>query len=221
METTTLPRNITLTDALQSGLLPILSEVHHADGGSTRWVDYGDEQLDEVYLAYLHEVAAARDWDAATVLWVDPSPARQPHSGSNTSGERLRAPLQDGPSVREQFGFGGYYLTLLEPGADPRPATLLAGLGGRVGATPAEASEATVQQQRAWWDGLEPQKQAVYRLQDIARRRRWNRGEAEALDQELRETVLDSLAAGMLAPQIAQATGLSRERVYQIRDGRR
>lgn len=221
METTPLPRTVRLADALQSGSLPILSEIHHADGGSTRWVYYGDEHLDEVYRTYLREVAAARDWDPATVLWVDPSPVRRAHSGSNGSGGRLRAPLQDGPSVCEQVGFSGYYLTLLEPGADPRPATLLAGVGGRVGATAAEASAATLQQQRDWWDGLEPQKRAVYRLQDIVRRRRENRGEAAALDQELRETVLDALAAGMLAPEIGQATGLSRQRVYQIRDGRR
>ena len=131
--------------------------------------------------------------------------------------------MQDGPRVSQQQGFLGYHVTLLEPGADPRPATLTADKtgGASVGLTGPEKSEETLRQQREWWDGLGPQKQSLYRLQDISRRRRWNRGEAEALNQELRETVLAALAVSMPVPEIAEATGLSRERVYQIRDGRR
>lgn len=41
------------------------------------------------------------------------------------------------------------------------------------------------------------------------------------IDQELQELVRAAFAAGHTGPQIAAAAGLSRERVYQIRDGRR
>lgn len=220
MEISTLPRTTTLIAALSAGSVPILAEVHREDR-STFWADYGDEPLSEVYLVHLREVADSREWDPATVVWVNPSPVRQPVPGLNASQTSLRSPMQDGPLVSQQHGFIGYYVTLLEPGADPLPATLMDGQGGRVGQTPREESEETLRQQRAWWEGLGPQKQSLYRLQDVARRRRWNRGEADVLDQELRETVLTALEAGMRVPEIAQATELSRERIYQIRDGRR
>lgn len=222
MDISTLPRTVTLIEALRTSSLPIMCEVRQPDR-SIIWADYGDEPLTGLFLDHLHEVAASRDWHPDTLVWVAPSPVQQPLNLHNASGPSLRSPMQDGPRVSQQQGFLGYHVTLLEPGADPRPATLTADKtgGASVGLTGPEKSEETLRQQREWWDGLGPQKQSLYRLQDISRRRRWNRGEAEALNQELRETVLAALAVSMPVPEIAEATGLSRERVYQIRDGRR
>jgi len=42
-----------------------------------------------------------------------------------------------------------------------------------------------------------------------------------ALERELREAVHEDIAAGKPVTQIAKDAGLSRERIYQIRDGRR
>ncbi len=42
-----------------------------------------------------------------------------------------------------------------------------------------------------------------------------------ALEPELRAAILDALAAGIGPTELTRLTGLSRARIYQIRDGKR
>jgi hypothetical protein len=50
-----------------------------------------------------------------------------------------------------------------------------------------------------------------------ARRRRL----VERAEADWRAAILVALAAGLNGPQVAEAAGVTRDRVYQIRDGRR
>lgn len=220
MSNTEIPRRVTLSAALDQGWLPIFAEVWGPDGSSS-WRDYGDEPLSATYLECLRSIAESRDWHPDTAVWVNPAPVRQPTGSTNASTPRLRTPLEDGPQVSQQMGFLGYYMSLLEPGADVRPASLIAGRGGRVGATSVEQQEETLGRQREWWAGLTAEKRSIYRLQDVARRRRFNRGEAQVLDHDLRQGVLEALGAGVPVSTIAQSTDLTPARIYQLRDGRR
>lgn len=47
------------------------------------------------------------------------------------------------------------------------------------------------------------------------------RSRAEACEQELHDTIRRTLAEGARAVDVAKAAGISRARVYQIRDGKR
>lgn len=61
-------------------------------------------------------------------------------------------------------------------------------------------------------------------LDKIARNRRYSRELSERLgrlDDELADLVRAAFAAGHTGPEIGSAAGMSKERTYQIRDGRR
>lgn len=61
-------------------------------------------------------------------------------------------------------------------------------------------------------------------LEKIAANRRKQRELADEIrtaDVELAELVRSAFAAGHTGPEIAAAAGISKERIYQIRDGRR
>ena len=62
------------------------------------------------------------------------------------------------------------------------------------------------------------------KLKEIQANRQKHRNLADKiayLDNELAELIRAAFAAGITGPAIATAAGLSKERVYQIRDGRR
>ncbi len=62
------------------------------------------------------------------------------------------------------------------------------------------------------------------KMTEIRANRRKHRNIADRLahiDGELAELIRQAFAAGHTGPEIATAASLSRERVYQIRDGRR
>lgn len=58
-------------------------------------------------------------------------------------------------------------------------------------------------------------------LARVALRRKAREGEANLEEASFREAIQKALNAGIGVAEIRQETGLSRERVYQIRDGRR
>lgn len=61
-------------------------------------------------------------------------------------------------------------------------------------------------------------------LDEIARNRRNSRElatELGKLDDELADLIRLAFAAGFTGPEIGAAAGISKERTYQIRDGRR
>lgn len=61
-------------------------------------------------------------------------------------------------------------------------------------------------------------------LKDIQANRQKHRNITARLayiDNELADLIRHAFAAGLTGPAIASAAGLSKERVYQIRDGRR
>ena len=58
-------------------------------------------------------------------------------------------------------------------------------------------------------------------VRDLATRRAVAQAEFEAADTALREAIRRALSAGATAPPLAAVTGLSKQRIYQIRDNRR
>jgi hypothetical protein len=58
-------------------------------------------------------------------------------------------------------------------------------------------------------------------VRDLATRRAVAQSEFEAADTALREAIRLALSAGATAPALAAVTGLSKQRIYQIRDNRR
>lgn len=59
------------------------------------------------------------------------------------------------------------------------------------------------------------------RIQRAALKREAIAERLAAADKELHKLIREAFAAGLTGPAIAAAAGISRERAYQIRDGRR
>lgn len=62
---------------------------------------------------------------------------------------------------------------------------------------------------------------ALTRLASATQRRENAQRAADDADQEWREMIRTAVAAGARVTEVAMTAGISRERVYQIKDGRR
>ena len=65
------------------------------------------------------------------------------------------------------------------------------------------------------------QQVALARLEELGSQRRKHQEALDALALPLKVAILDALAAGVSATVVAELSGLSRARIYQIRDGKR
>jgi hypothetical protein len=58
-------------------------------------------------------------------------------------------------------------------------------------------------------------------VRDLVTRRAVAQAEFDAADSALREAIRQAIGAGATAPALAAVTGLSKQRIYQIRDNTR
>ena len=207
------PVRVTLSDALTSGEVPILDPY---GGGSTSWRVGGTEALTDAFQGKLREIAQAREWHPDTLVWVSSSPITAP--GTSTATGDGYPPHMPGQPVSARPGFLGYFVSLLEPGStEVRPASMSTwGDHGRVGMTPSEF-------QADWQANHQLTTEQKARL-DVAEKRRnleYGRKAAQLAEAELRDSIRSAIDAGVPVAEIAGLASLSRERVYQIRDGRR
>lgn len=69
--------------------------------------------------------------------------------------------------------------------------------------------------------GAANREQLVKRIANIEAQRVENDMRSAQIDAERRRAIRDALAGGIGPTELARLTGLSRARIYQIRDGRR